>query len=257
MNTPTVTLSSNTLFHFTRTLDTLLSILTHEFRPRFSKETLPIDGDTLINGIPMTCFCDIPLSQTQAHMFMYGNYALGLTKEWGMRNGVSPVLYGIAPSPITDGLYRVMKRGLGLRGPLTRDDKVDEKLWKDIFRVSCYVKPYEGPFVRNGTVHPNVRFYNEREWRWVPDLSGTCFEFGIDESQCDDPHSLTAANDQLWEAARLSFEPSDIRYIVVASESEILPMIDHIRDIKAKYSDTEKNLLVTRLTSAEQVRADF
>ncbi|MDB4950286.1 MAG: hypothetical protein JWM27_2935 [Gemmatimonadetes bacterium] len=257
MNTPTVTLSSNTLFHFTRTLDTLLSILTHEFRPRFSKETLPVHGDTLINGIPMTCFCDIPLSQTQAHMSMYGNYALGLTKEWGMRNSVCPVLYGVAPSPITDGLYRVMKGGLGLRGPLTRGSKVDEKLWKDIYRISCYVKPYEAPFLRNGTVHPNVRFYDEREWRWVPDVSGTRFEFGIDESQCDDPVSLSAANNQLWNDARLSFEPSDIRYILVASEAEILPMIDHIRNIKAKYSDTEKNLLMTRLTSAEQVRADF
>src|SRR5688572_32225145 len=95
-------ISSNTLFHFTDTRDHLVSILTNEFRPHYCLEDLSVLGglppETAGNviGIPIVCFCDIPLSQATEHMRVNGRYALGLRKDWGMRQGLTPVLYAHA-----------------------------------------------------------------------------------------------------------------------------------------------------------------
>jgi hypothetical protein len=257
MSEPTsVTLSSDTLFHFTGSLDNLLSILSREFLPSFCKERLPIKDEELINGIPMVCFCDIPLSQTRAHMSVYGSYAIGLKKSWGIEQGISPILYANPASPITDGLYSLMKRGLGLHSALVRSGTIDEELWRDVYRLSCFIKPYEGKFTKNEKTYPNVRFYDEREWRWVPELSGD-LRFGLDESQCDNPTMKAAATERLRDSCRLSFEPNDIRYIVVARENELLSVSRQIMRIKAHYSKADRTLLQTRLISAEQIRADF
>src|SRR3989442_11739855 len=44
-------------------------------------------------AFPMVSSCDIPLSQVSTHMTTYGRYALGLTKTWGQKRGLTPVMY--------------------------------------------------------------------------------------------------------------------------------------------------------------------
>ena len=41
----------------------------------------------------MVCFCDIPLNLAGNHRKVYGDYALGLRKEWAIENAICPVLY--------------------------------------------------------------------------------------------------------------------------------------------------------------------
>src|SRR5437660_12748311 len=98
MNSPHLPpLSANSLFHFTGSLENLLNILREEFRPRFCLENFnllqsaALDEEELEWALPMVCFCDLPLSQTGFHLSVYGDYGIGLTKEWGKRNGIAPV----------------------------------------------------------------------------------------------------------------------------------------------------------------------
>jgi hypothetical protein len=94
MNYPAV--SSNTLFHFTPKREYLLNILQNNFRPRYCLEDftcLKPEATSFAYALPMTCFCDLPLSQTGKHLNMYGRYGVGLTKQWGKRSGLNPVLY--------------------------------------------------------------------------------------------------------------------------------------------------------------------
>ena len=79
------TISANTLFHFTKTIDNIRNILTDTFSPRYCLEHLAFMASENIDlAIPMVCFCDIPLSQIIDHVDTYGEYAIGLNKDWAM-----------------------------------------------------------------------------------------------------------------------------------------------------------------------------
>ncbi|MFC2066787.1 abortive infection system antitoxin AbiGi family protein [Chloroflexota bacterium] len=90
-------LSPDTLFQFTHSLNNLLGILNNTFYPRYCYDEFDlVDNDAqtfLEDAIPMVCFCDIPLSLLMNRINTYGNYGLGMTKEWGLRKGLNPVRY--------------------------------------------------------------------------------------------------------------------------------------------------------------------
>src|SRR5258706_146407 len=93
-----VNISSNTLFHFTNNAENLLNILKNEFSPRYCAEyglSEPVlDSVTVpLYAKPMICFCDLPLFLIKRHLTFYGCYGIGMSKEWGESNGVTPVLY--------------------------------------------------------------------------------------------------------------------------------------------------------------------
>src|SRR5690606_40320209 len=79
-------ISPNSLFHFTKKIEYLIDIFKRGFQPRFCAEKLQLLEYSSIRGynlgIPMTCFCDISLGQISNHISMYGNYGIGMTKEW-------------------------------------------------------------------------------------------------------------------------------------------------------------------------------
>jgi len=106
-------ISTDILYHYTWNKENLLSILENGFKPNYSleklglfkekeifKHILSFIGDFSkqedINdefAIPMICFCDIPLNLVANHINIYGKYSIGLTKEWGVKQGICPVLY--------------------------------------------------------------------------------------------------------------------------------------------------------------------
>jgi hypothetical protein len=246
-------LSASTLFHFTRKRDSLLSILRHTFWPNFRLERAPIgrSGEHPTNGTPMVCFCDIRLSAVKPHMECYGRYAVGLTKEWGIKNGVTPLLYTHPSSPVSQALHALMERGLRVGvGP------VDEGIWNEVARLLNFVKPYEDtpPDTKVGKV---TRYYDEREWRWVPQELPESLRYGIDSSEFEHGSPPAAKSELLRQHCRLEFGPNDIRYILVETEAEVVETVEQVLAIKERFSKAEKTLLTTRVLSAERVLGDF
>jgi len=254
-------LSSNTLFHFTGSAENLLGILEHEFRPRLSLESfahiachIPESPWMDECAFPMVCFCDIPLSQVSPHMETYGDYGIGLSKEWGMKNGISPVLYIHANSRPARNLAHQAVLALALTQQPTNQPL--GALALDSSSSVYFSKPYEGWLERRGRARTQVRFYNEREWRYVPEevedipaVSRPVFTDPLQRAPFD------AIVDKL---PALSFEPGDIRYLVVAKDAEVPEMIFRVREIKhPKYSGDTIALLASRIVSAERIRADF
>jgi len=86
-------LSSEALFHFVTNREYLVDILKNGFQPRYSLELLPIPEKNIPVGILMKCFCDIPLGLIKKHLFSYGKYGIGISKDFSKKNGISPVLY--------------------------------------------------------------------------------------------------------------------------------------------------------------------
>jgi hypothetical protein len=254
-------LSANSLFHFTNSLENLLNILTSEFTPQFCLENFDVlrsstDEKALSWALPMVCFCDLPLSQTSFHLSVYGDYGIGLTKEWGKKNGISPVLYAYFQSLLSaklvkafDQLLQVEERNLDTQ---TRD-VVD-----DFFDVFSFVKPYEGDLWREGRTISSLRFYNEREWRYVPQLDKDDeYRMGMNPEVFLNDAKRKQANDRMAKSFRIGFEPNDIKYLIVRREEEIVPLIRQVEMIKGRYSYDDVRLLFSRVISAEQIRSDF
>lgn len=249
-------LSSSTLFHFTNSSKHLLPILADEFRPHYALEDLrgvlgavydPLD---IAIAIPMVSFCDIPLSQTLGHMGTYGSYCLGLTKSWGQRLGVAPALYRYPKAATTEAIIELHLQIEQSRG--TMDHAAAFSRFTE--RFLCFLKPYEGHLRRKGSPLGVIRFYDEREWRYVPPGPW----FGLPRREFDNQTLLGEANADVAGRYRLSFDPSDIRYIVVATEEEIRPMVNEVRRIKTpKYTAEDIDLLCTRIVSACQIADDF
>lgn len=167
---PFPAISANTLFHFTGSLENLIGILTNEFRPRFCLEDFNVllgdrpHRDDFEWGVPMVCFCDIPLSQTGFHLSVYGDYGIGMTKSWGRSNGITPVLYAYPGSSLMSKFTSIVQRA--------RDATAKEELNHDFYELVSFIKPYEGELWREGGKLSNIRFYDEREC----DLCRPCLE---------------------------------------------------------------------------------
>lgn len=245
-------LSANTLFHFTPKVEYLQSILVNGLYPRLSRET--IHGSDASGWpaaeicIPMVCFCDIPLSQIRNHIEAYGGYAVGLTKAWGLANSVAPVLYYYANSPTFDAMLRATDAVNSIpMGTRTSDGKDPQR---ELVSLSMYFKPYEGHFEKTGL---DTRFYDEREWRFIPRDYLTHLLRGED---MNDEKKKRDMNDRLVDQALL-FEPSDVRYIVVSDEAEIYPMLEYIQRQKGDCSFHQVQLLTTKIITTKQVMEDF
>jgi hypothetical protein len=252
-------ISSNTLFHFTDNINNLIDILTNEFRPHISLE---IFGDIFsgadignAEAIPMVSFCDLPLSQVKDHVEFYGNYGIGLSKEWGIANGVNPVMYLEPRSYLKKHFLKLLE---------ISDVKVDKDILSTFFEIASFVKIYKGICYRKGKYLPDIIFYNEREWRFVPlRPEGMLPEkflnsFFMSAEEFLDEQQRESVNSRLRSAFKLSFEPNSIKYIIVSNENEILPMVKAIKEIKGnKYSYDLLQILTTRVISASQIKEDF
>ena len=92
---PDSVLSANTFFHYVDKIRYIFEILTtQQISPRFTREDYSMFNRGFDNlYIAEKCFCDILLHQVKEHKKEYGNYCIGFSKEWGLSNGLQPVIY--------------------------------------------------------------------------------------------------------------------------------------------------------------------
>lgn len=261
------TLSANTLFHFTRSRETLINILKTKFYPRLSlEENFFFSNISSKIAYPMVCFCDIPLSQIKNHTKSYGKYAIGLKKEWAQNNGISPILYTHKESFITKNLKDNFKNVNEAIMNYPTDIRL-AKLWGDLIYTSFFIKLYKG-MIKVETRNKTVIFYNEREWRYVlpkeiiisllnKELDDTCPNKAFLEEYHFKNKVLVDKINLTNETHGITFEPKDINYIIVEKEDEILPLINELTIIKSKYSYEDVNILTTRIISMERINEDF
>lgn len=245
-------ISANTLFHFTKDYMTLLSILKTKFYPRLCVEKCLWDNKgNLEFAIPVVCFCDIPLSSISDHAAKYGGYAIGLRKSWAIDHGVSPILYVHNKSVFVQQCKESFKGAIELAG--IDGTNSPEKLSKAL-SMFFMMKQYEGVSIIDGK-HKKVRYYDEREWRYIPSLCEKTLNF---------LHMCDFSDKQKWalinkenEQYGVSFTPDDINYIIVQCEEEIVPLIHELSYIKGSFPHKSVELLTSRILSMERIREDF
>lgn len=233
---------SDNLFHFTRSLDYLQSILKEGLYPRYCLEDTRWLEIPFV-AIPMVCFCDIPISRISEHTAFYGSYGLGLSKEWGLKNLLQPLIYTPSKGAVTGFL-----RGL-LEVEQEKIDKIEEifPLSKHFQAVSSILKPLSGSMlIGEGVVEKD--FYQENEWRFVPPEFEAAFRRDLD-SKRDELNASVAQH-------VLRFSPQDVRYIFVKSEAEIPFIFDFIQNNLGHWPLNDIKILTSRITSLDTLTKD-
>lgn len=202
-------LSSNVLWHQTRK-DAFFEILkSKKLCVSYSQEEVM---PQLRVAFPMVCLCDLPLSEFASNNWTYGEYAIGFTREWAIRNGFNPVSYYHHQSNLMQLMYQLVKdaKDRGLNGVLNMA----------IYLLSYY-KPIEGKLTTSKREYHNYRFYDEREYRMVPyftQLKGNQHMLTMEEyASYKESHN----GKSLLDDVNIEFEYSDINYIVVRSAANV------------------------------------
>ena len=241
---------SHTLFHFTKSAETLESILANGFWPRYCQEDFKwYNPETGLISYPMVCFCDIPLTRIDAHVKFYGSYGLGLTKQWAMSNRLSPVLYISKDTYVSNALTRMLHKSP--RPPLESYKESAE----DIISIISYIKPIEGNCKVDGK--PVIKeFYQENEWRYTANVEGILPQW-ISKEDHSSQELLSSYNGLAAVVSPLQFTAKDIRYIFVKLDKDIPKIIDFIQAKLTHYTERDRKILASRIISLKSINVDL
>lgn len=240
---------SRTLFHFTKNLNVLKSILADGFWPRYCAEDTRWHGqaDAPTVAFPMSCFCDIPLSRISEHVNFYGQYGLGMTREWATANGLNPILYVAGENDLVTELRKLNKHA----NSLVMEKQIPAK--ETMRYIYAYTKPVSGVMIVDGSP-VEKDFYLESEWRYVPQHNE--INAYLLHPIFSDLDQLHVENEKTRQHCRLRFTPKDIKYIFVRFDSDIPDMINFIQTTLDHYPHADTKILMSRVTSLESIQGD-
>lgn len=257
-------INSNSIFHYTDSPEKIISILKSGFRPSYCKEEIHYGKTYLRYAIPMISFCDIPLTRVTDHVKKYGSYAIGLATEWATKNKLNPVLYIEKNSNLSTGLLKVLdfvQQGEWHNN--IEDDEEFMEFYDNVFKGSMnviyFLKNYKGRLIRNGT-DQDYKFYDEREWRYVPSIAYTDADKYPDIYWEQDFLKLSTdfPKKPHFDKHVVKFTAADIKYLVVENETGISKIMNELRTIDNLYKNqSDYELLLTKFITLKQIEDDF
>ena len=219
-------ISSNLLFHFTKSIDVLISILENGFWPMTANEDISFmmpKYEKAIVGIPMVCFTDIPIELTKEHRKQYGEYGIGLKKEWGISKGLNPICYIIKNSEMYKAYnhlqWIIQQNALKLdNGKKDRENIL--VTMNAVMNFAGHLKEYSADPTLN-----SKPFYDEREWRYLPpfkdegeNIDGYCNR--LVNGRENDNREREKLNSHMRQKYTLEFEEADVAKIVIPNMEE-------------------------------------
>ena len=228
-------LSSNELFHFTR-FEFLKSIVNNKaFIPRYCLEFTHLSNSynykAALLPVAMVCFCDIPFDKTKKHRERYGNYGIVLSEKWKLNKGLNPIFYVQSESflanvfanfaSMTPSFIPIIKnKEYGIEVPLTL-----AKVGKNLTYITYFLKQFENKkkviidYEGKIRTFEKRKFYDEREWRFIPFEADNKDELFISIWDYDNPEKLSLAHKKL-EKYKLTFDYDDVKYLIATTEKE-------------------------------------
>jgi hypothetical protein len=251
---------SQSLFHFTKDLNTLKEILNNGFWPQYCLENqiwLKQEGKELSYAFPIVCFCDIPLARINEHIKFYGKFGIGLSKNWALSNGLNPVSYFAKSSIFGKGVKSLLnehnklldhKEGTELR-------KIFDKTVSDVNMFFAHIKPIRGKVPNKKGIK---EFYQESEWRYTAKRTKDANIWSwLHKWQVEDLKFMKKAEQDTKKYSLLKMSPKDIKYIFVETENDIPEIIEFIQSKLVKYEKTERDILMSRVISIERINEDI
>ncbi|CAM3835911.1 abortive infection system antitoxin AbiGi family protein [Aquirufa aurantiipilula] len=220
-------ISSTTLFNFTESLDYLINNLREGFYCSNTFEKLPLRN----NGyrVAMACFCDIPLSLIKEHFDWYGRYGIGIKRTYARELGVKPVWYVTSESQLVKSLIK--------------NKELNEYERKHLLP---YLKQFIGNQEYKDGKEKRKKFYDEREWRYIPNNSLVEPLFSTNRK------SIPQNKD---EKHRMKLNLSAIEYIIINKENEfdkITPILKTLSNENVRFE-----VLLSKIITSKQIERDF
>lgn len=207
-------LSSNILWHQTNYASLRNIIKSRSLKCSYSLEEVDeIIGQKV--AFPMISMCDLPISELSEYQGKYGDYAIGLSREWGIKKKFTPIWYYEPKSRVPYLLRKLLDEAV----------KNDSDNILSIFGLISFMKKMEGSLPRHN--YSKYRFYDEREVRYVPSFnylaSGGIVPV-LNETEYNNYKASHSGNALIDNS--LVFGWADIRYIIVKEDKQIPGMVD-------------------------------
>lgn len=263
------------LYHFTDSLDVVKGILADKFYGSYSRETFSWKNQTTPFFVPTICFADIPNDKVSEYK-SYGRYCIGLSKEWAVRNKLNPVLYIEKNSSISEVLIKSLYGSLGgilnlqqdvgkvqqvvdmakktkepqhIVAAKTATDQLVSRMeaFEFIIYSIYYTKHYQDDLeLKTGEVVKNYRFYEEREWRHVPEFQ--CAVCELKMSEADYKRWRGNGPKPRLTNVSLDFDFADIEYLYVDNQENIKNLTEWIYNLnKQGLTEEIQKLLVGKI----------
>lgn len=234
--------SADYFFHYTTNIEYLISIMNNFFMPFYCMESIEYLNmpELQLEGMayPVVCFCDLPLNRHKKHKSKFGDYGIGMKKEWGINNHLTPVVYTHTNSMTTSSMRILFDIARSLKGKLS-EDEYRKYNWA-VSPLLMHYKPYEGKqYIKKDKLFADkiTRFYDEREWRYIP-LNMDGLKLNLEMHEYQDTITLNEENKKIQRANRLKFELNDIEFLFLRNKAEIDSFLSKLSQ---KYTDEDKN----------------
>ena len=252
------TIQADTLFTFTDALEHIITYITKKkISARYNIEDIEYLKISKINKIafPMKCFCDINFHKLEIHLEWYGYYGLAFSKEWGMKKGIQPVQYINMNSELSKDFSKAFNAALETRE--NGSDPVKEKLQNYLLHELMYYKPYEGKMKTKMSRDIKTKcFTDECEWRFIPDVTPLGFQqVYFDAAILNSEFFLRKTNDAIsnHDQVSLSFEYSELKYIIIKERADLKELICSISDLDREIQDE----LISKVIIWDESGRDF
>lgn len=261
-------LSANVLFHFMSELRFLCrAIEMKALFPRYCRENityldLKLDEHRITEvAYPEKCFCDIPVHKVLEHTSNYGEYGIGLPKDWGIKQGIQPIQY-VNPK---SHLIRDFRKAFEKRTTISEGNYDAQYISNYLVSYMLYIKPLTGKNLNRKTkVLENVYFPDECEWRYVPDLTEKEMPtILLDNDICKKDEKQKLIIDMYNEALEklsdtwLAFDYADIKYFTVNTYEERDMLIEFIYNMDNGVDKAEKLKLISKIIVLNDAKEDF
>lgn len=295
-------INASSLCHFTKKFDTLQNIVKNGIRFSFAFEKLspatianfeyPSNPQLVAHiyknagvAIPMVSFCDIPITRATDHIAKYGQYMIGLDKEFIIdtyNKIINPVFYihsdnlyqaiddisNVYAETTNQQIQRILSIGNHVTIPTQQeveefvrkfpffDRKINTRFIIGISK-SCYSDDRKWCY------------YDEREWRafWPDGISEVAnWKWGITYedylSNRNDWNKDLTSDKTNYITIPNGFLHSGITHIVVKNDAQIPKMIDLIMRSKTIFgqsnvSQKDRLILVSKIASLERIAKDY
>jgi hypothetical protein len=230
-------ISSTTLFNFTDTFERLVGNIENGIYCGDIYEKLPSFGSPSGYIVPMVCFCDIPLGIIKEHLDWYGNYAIGIKREYARQYNVNPVWYIHKDNPVILKLFKSKNK----------KELANSSLLPFLKQFLGYQKDLEG----NERLK---KFYDEREWRFIPQDEIHHAKLIVNKPHIEGERLSQDRN--LKRETRLKIELNRIEYIIIKKEDEKDKLYPILKKL-SKHNSISYEKLVSSIITCNQIRKDF